>query len=290
LIWFALFGGLVGLGLAGLGLAFVPVRPSLSAELARLEGRPLGQPANLPVVVGAWLMKGIAKLGRRNSLSADLAICGREPATWGASVASAAILLGGFGFVAWLVAAAGGLHPSPVVGIAGILVLALIGMTGTVTSLWAEAAKRRQHFERVVTVWLRLTNLAMAAGVGLEEATQQATEVGSDWALMWIREVLAEAGPAGSTVWKALDELGRRLEVRILAQVAASLELAGTEGARARRSMQALATSSRDAEMAEAKAEANRVSQRLFLPAILVVIAYMMYLGAPALHQVSGAL
>jgi len=290
MIWFVVCGALAGVGLAVLAATVIPIRPTLGAQLARLEGRPVGPPANLPVVAGAWLMKVVERLGRRNSLAADLAICDLEPTAWGARLASNAVVLGGFGLFAWLVAEAVGLHPAPSAGILGVLAMAVFGALGTATSLWGEAAKRRAHFGRVVTVWLRLTNLAMAAGVGLEEATQQAAQIGSDWVLVWIGEVLAEAGMNAVTMWTALEDLGRRLEVPILGQVAASLELAGTEGARARLSMQALAASSRDAELAAARAEANRVSQRLFAPGIVVVLAYMIYLGAPAVHQLSGAL
>lgn len=290
MIWFLLSGALVGLGLAGLGLSVVPARPSLAAELARLEGRAMAAPVNVPATAGKWLVKGITKLGRQHSLSADLAICDKEAVAWGAKVATNGAILAGFGMAAWLLAAALSLHVPAVAAILVILAMGAFGVMMSVTSLWSEAARRRAHFQRVVTVWLRLTNLAMAAGVGLEEATQQATEVGTDWALLWLRQVLAEAGMAGSTIWRALDTLGRRLEVPILTEVAADLELAGTEGTRARSSMQALAGSARDAEMADAKAQANRVSQRLFLPAMLVVCGYMLYLGAAAVHQVLGAL
>lgn len=290
MIVFGICGALVGLGLAALGSALVPARATLVADLDRLEGRPPAGGQRLDVVVGEWLVGVMARFGRTHSLAADLAITGRDPASWGANAAGSGAILGACAVAAWVLASFGGLRPQPALAAGGVVVLAALGVVGSLTSLWAEAARRRAHFVRAVTLWLRLTNLAMAANIALDQAAQRATEIGSDWAMAEVREALIEANMAGRPLWVALADLGRRIEVNVLVTISTNLELAGTEGARLRHALQATAASARDAELAEAKAEANRVSQQLFGPAIVVALGYLVFLGAPAIAQLGGVL
>jgi tight adherence protein C len=290
LIWFVICGGLVGLGVAGLGSSLIPARASLAVELARLEGHEGPSGPGLGVRVGEWLAGVLFHLGRNHSMAADLAITGRDSARWGASAATSGAFLGGAGLLAWVLADFGGLHVEPLLAGGAVVVLAGFGILGSLSSLWAEAARRRAHFTRAVTLWLRLTNLAMAANLGLDQAAQAATEIGRDWAMAEVRQALVEANMAGRPLWVALAELGRCLEVPLLVRVSGSLQLAGTEGARLRQALQATAASARDAEMAEFKAEANRVTQQLFGPAIVVSMGYLIFLGAPALALLGGAL
>jgi hypothetical protein len=229
-------------------------------------------------------------LGRAHTLAADLAVTDRQGDRWGADVVTNGAVLAGFVAFAWIVAVLAGVSVPAVGGVLAVLLGAMSGAFITVVSLWSEADKRRKHFHRVVTLWLRLTSLAMVAGMGMEEAVVTAAEGRSDWAFQWLHEELAVAPLRGLEPWHVLQEMHLRLDVPLLGRVAERLQLTGTTGATARRSLQTQAISARDAELADAKAEANRVSQRLFVPAIVVMLGYIVFIGAPALAQLLRAL
>ena len=66
-----------------------------------------------------------------------------------------------------------------------------------------------------------------------------------------------------------------------LSELAASMSLAGTEGARVRESLGVKATSLRDHALAEAEAEAQATTEKMALPVVLL------FLGLPDPHRLS---
>ncbi|GAB3214232.1 hypothetical protein GCM10027294_52900 [Marinactinospora endophytica] len=73
----------------------------------------------------------------------------------------------------------------------------------------------------------------------MAEALTQAARHGQGWAPEQIRIALHAAALRGKPSWQALDALAKRTEVGELGELAASLQLAGTEGARVRASLTA---------------------------------------------------
>jgi hypothetical protein len=130
----------------------------------------------------------------------------------------------------------------------------------------------------------------MAAGMGVEEAAQEATKVGADWALRWIGEAVQQANWTGVELGAALRQLGATLEVELLGEVAGAVELHGREGSLLRRALQAMAATARKAELAEDQARSNRISQRLFIPSMVLLVGYLLFIGVPAVAQLGGAL
>jgi hypothetical protein len=64
--------------------------------------------------------------------------------------------------------------------------------------------------------------------------------------------------------------------------LAASVRLAGTEGARIRSSLSAKSASLRRRQTADAQSRANATTERLFLPSIVLMFGFVVFLIYPA--------
>jgi hypothetical protein len=97
---------------------------------------------------------------------------------------------------------------------------------------------------------------------------------------------LALAQDSGEPSWSAIGRLGEHLNVPELTELAATIRLAGTEGARVRRSLSARASALRRHEQAEAETAANTVTERLFLPGALLLVGFLLFVGYPAFSRI----
>jgi Flp pilus assembly protein TadB len=166
------------------------------------------------------------------------------------------------------------------------LALAVAGFFVPDMILRAEAAHRRRGFRHAVSSYLDLVAITLAGGTGTEGALHGAANVGQGWAFARIREALSHARDAGEPPWAALGRLGVDLDVSELRELAASLELAGNEGAKVRQSLAAKAVSLRRHEMADAESQAAEATERMVLPLSLLFVGFLIFLGYPAVTRV----
>jgi Flp pilus assembly protein TadB len=101
---------------------------------------------------------------------------------------------------------------------------------------------------------------------------------------------MLEASLLGKTPWAGLARLGDELEVPELKELAASAELAGSEGARVRASVAVKARALRLRALADAEAAAQSASERMSLPIVLLLVGFVLFLGYPAVVQVLAGL
>jgi len=180
----------------------------------------------------------------------------------------------------------GGIDLPLLIPVVVVLVLVPVGACVAVLMLEREAAQRRRHVRTVVGSFVDLVVLGLAGGVGIEGALQSAAAASSDWASVRIRRALALAQDSGEPSWSAIERLGEHLGVPELTELAATIRLAGTEGARVRRSLSARASALRRHEQAEAETEANTVTERLFLPGALLLVGFLLFVGYPAFSRI----
>ena len=133
-----------------------------------------------------------------------------------------------------------------------------------------------------LSCWLDLVALAQAGGMGIESALEAASAIGEEPSFALLRDTLAMGRHTGASAWAALSGLGRRIGVDELDELAASVSLAGTEGARVRSSLVAKSASLRRRRTADAESRANATTERLFLPAIVLMLGFMVFLVYPA--------
>jgi tight adherence protein C len=222
------------------------------------------------------------------ALQPSLAITGESPE----GLASKVLLGGGAGLVGppllWVAAQLAGLS----VGLDVPVLLALIAVpTGVclpVAVLSGRARDRRRHFRVVIGSFVDLVVLSLAGGVGIEGALFAASQVSGDWAARRMTRVLFKARDSGQSPWVALGQLGEEIAVPELVELSATLELAGTEGARIRQSLSARAISFRRHEQADAESAANATTERLFLPGALLLVGFLLFIGYPAFSRILG--
>lgn len=156
------------------------------------------------------------------------------------------------------------------------------GVAAPTIELRRAAQREREHFRLGLSCWLELVALAQAGGMGVEGAIDAAGRISSDPGFSRIRQALARSRHSGTTPWEELGRLGFEIGVDELAELAASLGLAGSEGARIRASLRAKSESLRRRQMSEAESRANSTTERLFLPSIVLMIGFLIFLMYPA--------
>jgi tight adherence protein C len=292
-----LSGGAVGAGLFLVLRGLFPRRPSLAESLARLrqlpEPEPLaetGREGGTTARIGWPLGRLLARAGPAwlvpTKVRADLAICGRSPERQLAEQASlaifgvllipafsAALLLGGIDLPlaapVWL---------SLCCGVAGFVLPDL--------GVHAEAARQRRDFRHALSSFLDLVVVALAGGAGVETALHDAAAVGTGWPFAAIGRALETARRSRETPWSALGRLGAELGINELSELAASLALAGTEGARVRSSLSAKALSLRAHELSDAEGAEQATTEQMSLPVVLLFAGFLCFIAYPAIEHV----
>ena len=129
-----------------------------------------------------------------------------------------------------------------------------------------------------------------ASGARRSRRARSATSICTGWAADRLRQVLTTARVLRQPPWQALGQLGEDTGVTELTELAASMALAGTEGARVRASLSARATAMRQAATAEMETEAERASSRMALPLLVLGIGYLIFLLYPPLVGITQSL
>lgn len=144
-----------------------------------------------------------------------------------------------------------------------------------------KAARRRKQFTQILTSYTELVALSRRAGNSTRGALFNAAQIGPSWVFVWLQEELDKADLNGTPVGQALGDLARRIDVKALTELADIMEL--SKDGNVYESLRARAQSSRAAILYEEKAEANSAVERIAIPLSVMVVIYMIGIGAPAL-------
>lgn len=287
----------LGVGMWALAVWLFPPRPSLSAVLARTTTAPAPTPILATEDTG-WA----AKLGRPfiaplralglpgERLSRDLMVTGRSISTHLAEKATLTIagLLAPVLLQLLLTVADLSLEiECPIV--AG-LVLAVAGFVLPDLQARSDAAKLRTGFRHALSAYLDLVWITLAGGAGVDSALNDSATIGRGWAFEQIRRALDTARLTRATPWATLRQLGEELDVTELAELAASVSLAGTEGAKVRTSLAAKAGALRTHQITDAEGDATAATERMSLPVMLLFLGFLAFIAYPALTQVLAGL
>jgi Flp pilus assembly protein TadB len=267
---------LVGLGTcAGVGVTLI-----VSGLMRRASADP-ARPT-WAARTGYGLTKLLRLSGSSRHLGQDLNVLGRSEESLAVATTLATVTAASGGVV--VCAALGRLSVQVPISIWPLVCLAT-GLAGAVVpSLLVERSARsaRRDLVHSLACWLELVALAQAGGMGIESALDAASSLAGDPSFLRIRRALDRARHAGRSPWDGLGRLGSELGVNELEELAASVRLAGTEGARIRSSLSAKSASLRRRQMADAQGRANSTTERLFLPAIVLMIGFVVFLVYPA--------
>jgi Flp pilus assembly protein TadB len=270
-----------GLGVFLVARGLVPAPPPLAAALdgaARAAGG--GVAGRLPA--GA-----VRRLGAGAGVPpADLLVLGMTPEAHAVSKLAVALTLAASPVVAASLAALGGvsvpLGPTALASLVG-------GPAGLIladVALRSRAAQRRADFRHALSAYLDLVVIVVAGGGGVESALHDAVRTGRGWAFAELGRALEGARLAGESPWTTLGHLASQLDLPDLAELAATVGLAGEQGARVRASLGAKAASLRAHELAETEAEAQSATEKMAMPVVLMLFGFLTFVGYPAVHRV----
>jgi tight adherence protein C len=293
-------GAGIGLGILAVIRGFFPSRVPLAVALARLHGTdhsPTGQPSNAQTAGEGFTARLGRPIARRlvdqpllpARTSGDLAVVGRTRERHLAEKVTLAMV--GFLLVPAFAGllAIGGTAVSWEVPVWGAVVLAVCGFLLPDLGVHAEAASRRADFRHALGSFLDLVVIALAGGAGVEGALSEAAQIGHGWAFARLRQALDEAQLTRTPPWGPLGRLGQELGVSELSELAATVALAGAEGAKVRASLAAKAASIRSHALADAQADAEATSERMSLPVVVLFAGFLLFIGYPAIaHVVVG--
>jgi len=272
-----------------------PPRPSLATALARLHTP--GEPRSIipttasdrAVVVrtGRWLLRRVrSSVLTDDRTLADLAVVTRPLEVYAGACMLCAIGGVALGPLLWTGAAIGGSQLPPLVPIWFSLLGAVGGFLTPRVVLRAEAATARSNFRHALSAYLDVLVLLLAAGEGPEGAMETAARAGNGMAFIELRRATNRARLSGEPVWDTLDDLGRRLDIVELREIAAAGNLAGEQGAAVRRSLMAKARSLRSTSLSAAESQARRRSQSMFLPVVLMGVGFILFLLYPLITNI----
>lgn len=293
-------GLLVGTGIgAGASVLLswaVPPRPALGPRLAH-STRPAEIASEAPTG-GSWLsawgrpfvpVLRVAGLPGAK-LRADLRFAGRSV---DAHLAAKALLAVAGLLTPWLlqlVLALGGLALAAEIPMLAALILAPVGFVLPDLDARSRGTRLRREFRAALSAFLDLVSISLAGGSGVESALSDAAAIGRGPAFEQIRRALQTAQLNRTTPWTALHQLGDDFDITALTELAASLSLAGTEGARIRASLSAKAQTLRTHQMTDAEAEAHSATERMALPVTLLFLGFLTFIAYPALLQILNGL
>lgn len=293
-----LAGAGVGVGLLLVLSGLFPARPPLAVAAARLHRSPARRPGvttvDAPEAASAWghnLVRrlatalGLDRLVER-SIEADLRVVGGTLEEHVASRVMVALV--GFALVPATTALmwAGGVEVSlavpglcsPLLGIGGFFVPAL--------TLHSAAAEQRRTFRHALSSFLDIVSVTLAGGAGVETALYRSAQTGRGWAYEELRHALLTSQLLGQTPWSGLDRLGLELGVVELQELAASVALAGEDGASVRASIAAKAQALRSRALSDAESHAQAATERMSLPIVVLMTGFMVFVVYPSVARI----
>ncbi|TQN32666.1 type II secretion system (T2SS) protein F [Haloactinospora alba] len=287
-------GAVIGLGV-WLLLMIRHTRPSLAERLA---DPPSPDSTTFPPASAGWLSRcgssGVPLLSALGLPTAHtrarLAVCDRTPDSYLAEKTAAGLVaITVPPLLATVLTLAGISITTPVAG--GLwAVFALICWLAPDLALRNQAERNRDELRHAAAAFADLVVISLAGGAGVNGALQDASQSGTGWAMSRIRAALHQAALRREAPWQALGELGARYDVAAFDELAASLRLAGADGARVRASLSAKAHTLRTQHLAQLEADAHSATERMSLPVVLLFAGFLIMIGYPALSLITTTL
>lgn len=281
-------GVLTGLGLWLTDVALRPSRVPLAQALTQLD-----QPASTVAVSGgpavASVLRLLATLGLHTpARQAQLALAGMSAEAWARAKLIGTLIGLSVPLTVWMTLGALGIGLPSAVGLlapAG----AAVGWVLPDLRLAEQVERQRTAFRHALSAYLDLVSVILAGGGGIETALIAAAEAGDGQAFRRLRDGLDRAQRINRPLWTAFDELGRELDIAELRDLAASIGLAGSQGARIRASLAVKADTMRARQIAETRAAAEATTERMNIPTAVLLLGFLLFIVFPAVTSLSVA-
>ena len=296
-------GAAVGLSVCFLAWTLIPGRADNVAVLGRIEAARTARPwvtVQKPTSDLDWLGKLKTRTGARvasvltrrdveaTNLRQDLALIDREFEDFtGASVVGAVATFISVLLFGSLMLAVGVGIPGTAVAPAA-LVLAVIIVFARLQDVHKLAEQRRREFRRALSAYLDLVAMSVIGGTGLPEALPTAAAVGKGWPFRLLSETLSRArdmsGPRAAPA--ELGELGRRIGITELRDLATALSLTGEQGARIGKTLIDRAKTLRDRDTADVQGRAAERDSSLQIAEVGIGAGFLLFVVYPLVVSV----
>jgi len=183
-----------------------------------------------------------------------------------------------------------GLHVPVTLLVFGATVAAAVMFWTPVVSTAAAAKIARAETRAALAMFLELAGTSFAAGGGVEQSLNDAAAIGDGLTFAKLRAALSEAQLTRTPVPAVFARLADELDSPDLAQLAASLSLTGSEGARIKDALAAKAQVLRGRQLADVQAAAEVATERTGVPIGLMFFAFMIAIGFPSVVKVLAGL
>ena len=183
--------------------------------------------------------------------------------------------------------AAAGVTTNPMIGLVVGGIGATAGFLYPDLPLSDQVTARQQAFRHALSSYLDLVTIILAGGGGIESALRGAADAGDGWAFDEIRSALRRAEFTGRTPWEAFDDLGADLDITELSELAASVGLAGGQGAKIRRSLAAKADALRAQQAAAIETSAETRTEQMIVPVTVMIVGLTLFVGFGAVQAIS---
>lgn len=276
---------------AGLWTAVVALRPRpapLGRVLAALTAPTDPSPAVAANRTTRWTLHLVSAVGLATpERDQHLALAGRTPEAWARDKVLGAVAGLAAPLLVWAGLAAAGIGLPPVMA-----AVAVAGAAGgwllPDLALRDQLERRRKAFQYALSAYLDLVNVILAGGAGIETALVAAADAGDGWVFDRLRHALHRAQRINQPLWTAFDDLGTELGVTELRDLASSLGLAGTQGARVRASLAVKADTLRSRQISETEAAAEATTERMNLPTAVLLLGFLVFIVFPAVTAITG--
>lgn len=229
-------------------------------------------------------LASLARFGASRSTEVDLRMVDRSIQRHSLDKLTYALLGAGLPVLGAAVMAAGGVTVTPMAAILAAVVLAGMGAFLPESLLRTEASKARRRFADELTTYLDLVSVLIAGGRGVESALSSAAQFGDGGAFARLRSTIEAAQLNRQSPWAALDHLATEVSLPALAELSASVTLAGETGARVKESLRAKSHAIRIRLLADAEAVEQRRSEAMSAPVVMMLTAFVLLIGYPAVH------
>ena len=288
----AVVGALIGAGiwLAGRGLMARQV-PLLRA-LSEFHG-PRTAPGVAAGEVLHWrgraetrALQVVESLGfDLGTLAADLRVLGRSPAQHSFMKLATALAVS----VALIVLALGartlGLAPPVWTALLVVGLGVLGGYVGADGALRKRAVARRDEFLRALSAYMDLVKILVAGGSHSDGALYQAAAVGSGWAFDELKAAMDWSRVNGQPPSAGFQRLAAEIGVVDVEELAATIRLTAEQGASPSEALTCKAEMLSALELANTRMKADATTERMSIPTVVVAMAFVMFVGYPALSS-----
>lgn len=288
-------GAIFATGVLLVATGLLGTRPELAVLLAHLDRTSVLTPESVTNAASASVLERLigtpvseTTFGTRIAARADvdLRVTGRTASGFLTGIVVDAVLgftvACGLTTLAWV----NGITVDPTITLTVIVGATVTGGLLPLVGVRADATRRRRACRHALSSYLDLVAIRLAGGAGIDTALTGSAHAGRGWVFHHIDTTLGAARLAGRPPWTGFALLGDSLGVPEFAELAASMALAGDEGARVRVSLAAKATAMRVRALAETERHAHAASERMSLPLVILMAGFVIFLGYPAVMNV----